>query len=767
MKRRILWLLNHTSLRKFEVPLLVELGYEVFCPKIFQVGSGDGSASITWEYDQTLSIPGDVLQKLNCVDFYEKISIETMDMMNQYFDIAIFHYFPKQFKSLVKSFCGVLVFQAFGLLGETSYTHQIVEDLGVATLQMTKRLGNRFFFAQAYPHLKDIECQYFQQRSIDMPLGLQKNHTAEWAGGDPRFLFVLPRINFAKYFNLIYQKFKKDFHGLEYIIAGAQPIPVNNDASVVGYMSKDAYRHAMNHCAAMFYHSTEKNHIHYHPFEAVQNGMPLIFMGGGMIDQLGGRGLPGRCETVREARRKLSALSKGDFKLAKKIIDSQEVLLDHFLYENCEKKWSLGMEKVRASLEDLVIETKRKKIAVILPQPYLGGVLDYTLRLVKCIVLGAAERGDDVSVVLGYPEDAVFDNKNYFKKVTELGVSLRPFSWLTKTTDWMRKTYQLMGVPDSFAKDSCVLGDGIDYFEDCDCLIFTADRIPGALYSSHPYVVVAHDYIQRYLPKMFRGYYEYPFIEAARKAEAVFVTTPATRADAVQYAGIEEEKILLTPLMFDLMPIPDATSQTKRMKPEKNYFLWSTNIAEHKNHLCALRGLADYYHKGGKLACAITGVNTELFDVRNSEKKFGDKLTPYVKEVRQMIEKDEELRSNIYIKGNLPKEHYAKLLQKAKFVFHPGYADNGNGTAIDAACLGVPTICSDYPAMRYIDVYVGINAHFFDPFDEDSICQALLDGEASCVEYAKGIPTRDHLKAFTVEETYSEIYEIIDKIMRE
>ena len=132
-----------------------------------------------------------------------------------------------------------------------------------------------------------------------------------------------------------------------------------------------------------------------------------------------------------------------------------------------------------------------------------------------------------------------------------------------------------------------------------------------------------------------------------------------------------------------------------------------------------------------------------------------------------MIEKDEELRSNIYIKGNLPKEHYAKLLQKAKFVFHPGYADNGNGTAIDAACLGVPTICSDYPAMRYIDVYVGINAHFFDPFDEDSICQALLDGEASCVEYAKGIPTRDHLKAFTVEETYSEIYEIIDKIMRE
>jgi len=766
MKKRVLWLLNHTSLRKFEVPLLVELGYEVFCPKIFQVGSGDGSASITYEYDKTLSIPEDVLKRLNGVDFYEKISVETMEIVNQYFDIAMFHYFPNQFKSLVKSFHGVLVFQAFGLLGEASYTHQIVEDLGVSALQQTKQVGNRFFFAQAYQHLKDVECQYFQQRAIDMPLGLEKNSTAQWVGGDPRFLFVLPRINFASYFNQIYQKFKKDFHGLEYIIAGAQPIPVNNDANVTGYMPKEEYRRAMNHCSAMFYHSTEKNHIHYHPFEAVQNGMPLVFMGGGMIDQLGGKGLPGRCETVREARRKLSALSAGNTRLAHKIIDSQEVLLDHFLYENCKKKWETGMEKVSAALQNLVVEKRRKKIAVILPQPYLGGVLDYTLRLVKCIVKGAAERGDEISVVLGYPENPVFSEKNYFREATELGVSLRAFCWIAKSAAWMERTLELMDVPKNFARDCCVLGDGANHFEDCDYLIFTADRITLPLYSSRPYIVVAHDYIQRYLIELFGGNYEYSYIDIARRAEAVLVTTPATQADAIQYAGIDENKVFLTPLMFDLMSVPD-TNLKRKFKPEKNYFLWSTNTMGHKNHLCALRGLADYYHKGGKLACAITGVNTELFDVHTSEKKLGEKITPYIREIRQLIERDDELKSNIYVKGNLPKEYYARLLQRAKFTFHPGYADNGNGTAIDAACLGVPTICSDYPAMRYINEHVGINAHFFDPFDEESICQALLNGEAKCTEYAKCVPTRDKLELFTVEGTYSKIYEIIDKVMRE
>ena len=55
----------------------------------------------------------------------------------------------------------------------------------------------------------------------------------------------------------------------------------------------------------MYYHSTEPDHIHYHPFEAVRAGMPLVFMAGGMLDRLGGIDLPGRSKPPKEARQKI------------------------------------------------------------------------------------------------------------------------------------------------------------------------------------------------------------------------------------------------------------------------------------------------------------------------------------------------------------------------------------------------------------------------------------------------------------------------------
>ncbi len=54
----------------------------------------------------------------------------------------------------------------------------------------------------------------------------------------------------------------------------------------------------------MFYHSQSPRHIHYHPFEAIKIGMPLVFMGGGMLDRMGGTNLPGRARTWGEATQK-------------------------------------------------------------------------------------------------------------------------------------------------------------------------------------------------------------------------------------------------------------------------------------------------------------------------------------------------------------------------------------------------------------------------------------------------------------------------------
>lgn len=776
-EKRILWLLNHTTLRRFEVPLLVELGYEVFCPKIFQVGSGDGSASVTYEFDKTLTIPENVLDEMNKIDFYERVPEHIMEYMNQYFDIAIVHYFPNQFEMLVRNFKGVLVFQAFGLLEEKPYTEVIVDDLGISVLELAKKMKNRFFFAQSYPHLYKVECEFFRQHTIDMPLGLEGiGKPKHWTGGDSRFLFVLPRINTADYFRNIYLKYSKEFREMDYIIGGAQPIPVENDPHVAGFLSKEEYDRAINQSAAMFYHSQEKNHIHYHPFEAIRNGMPLVFMADGMMDLLGGKDLPGRCTTIDEAKKKLKALCAGDKVLSEKIRSTQDVLLKHFSYENCCEKWKKGMALVDEQVGKLKKQTQqKKKVAIILPQPYLGGVLDYTIRLVKCMLKGMAEGREQYNIVVGYPEDPAFKDKNYFKEIEQDGVSFRTFIWQEKSEAWATEALQLMDVPTQYAHDCCILNDGMRYFEDCDYLIFTADRFPGPLFTTKQYAVVAHDYIQRYCPELIGEVYEHSFIQAARCADRIYTTTQATREDCIQYAGVTEEHVVLTPLMFDLVDSPKALvyvresdnqkdKKSKKLDVEReNFFLWSTNMAVHKNHKRALEGLKEYYHKGGTFTCVVTGVNTDLLDAELDEKEYQSRMNPYILELRRIIEKDETLRANIIFKGNMPKNSYLSILQHAKFVFHPGYGDNGNGTVIDAACLGVPTVCSDYPAMRYIDEYADLHAHYFDPFDVEDIGDALQQAESQWEEYRKQLPDREQLKHCTIEGRYQEMYEIIRK----
>lgn len=302
---RCLWLMNHRTLRAFEVPMLVDMGFEVFCPKMFPYDEGNLSADVTFEYDKTLSIPQEVLDKINEVDFYKGVPKNILDVINEYFDIAFIGFFPKQLKMLVEGFSGVIVMQPFGLSNGLTYTRIISDELGVNFLDKIEDMGERFIFGQSYENIAEIECRILKNRSMYLPLGLKDAYVKdEWEGGDNRILFVCPRINTSPYFRNIYTTFKKDFEGFDYLIGGAQPIQVRDDKKVAGFIPNEQYTYNMKHLAVMFYHSQEERHVHYHPFEAVKNGMPLIFMSGGILDIMGGKKLPGRCETIKEARKK-------------------------------------------------------------------------------------------------------------------------------------------------------------------------------------------------------------------------------------------------------------------------------------------------------------------------------------------------------------------------------------------------------------------------------------------------------------------------------
>ncbi|MGN1780916.1 hypothetical protein ACKE11_21165, partial [Yersinia enterocolitica] len=94
--KRILWLLNHTTLREYELPILVDLGFEVYTPKKFPRNADNRSASVTYEYDDSLNIPLEIIEQLNEYDFYsDRFDPKILSILNEYFSFAIVAYmFP-------------------------------------------------------------------------------------------------------------------------------------------------------------------------------------------------------------------------------------------------------------------------------------------------------------------------------------------------------------------------------------------------------------------------------------------------------------------------------------------------------------------------------------------------------------------------------------------------------------------------------------------------------------------------------------------------
>lgn len=746
-KKRVLWLFNHCTLIKSEVPILKELGYEVFIPKIPPF---DVSIAVDWSEDKNLSIPKDELDVLNRTDFYDsKIPRAAMEIMNEYFDAVIFGVFIESFKSLVTSFKGKLIFHPFGVSNETSYTNIIRTLGGNWLLKRIEGLGNRFWFGQSYKNLSEIECEFFQRRAIYLPIGMKDTNIIDrWSGTRKKVLFICPRIKINSYYNGIYQKFKTDFEGVPYSIGGVQPIAVNDDNSVVGYLPDEEYADFYPSHSCMFYHSQEKRHIHYHPFEAIKCGLPLIFMAGGMLDLLGGKKLPGRCKTIKEARMKCNKIINGDLKLANKIRKSQEVLLDTMSYEKCRNLWIKGINEIE-NTEINVVKDQNSKLAVILPEAYRGGLLDYTINLLKILRNGSDEQKDMLDIVFGFPEELLDDNRELFESIEEINVSLRTFEWETVGADRIKNYSKLIGNDLSyFENEYSIMNDGIRYFEDCDYMLFVVDRVRKNLFITKPYGVIVHDYIQRYVPELMGSYYEKPNIDLIRNSEANFTTTMCTLEDCVQYAGAKRENMHLIPLFFGDIEVNNVYTN----KNNKSFFLWSTNISFHKNHIMMLKAMELYYSMGGNLDCHITGVFTELFDpkVDISNYELLDIQIAYLEKCRSIIFKNKTLRRHLLFEGNLAKDEYYTLLASAKFLIHPGYGDNGNGSAIDAGLLGVPTLSSNYPAMRNMEDKMHLGITFFERNKPEALSKLLIQVEKNLSDLKNRVPCINELKKHTV-----------------
>ncbi|MCG9098027.1 hypothetical protein [Laribacter hongkongensis] len=739
-KYRVLWLLNHTALRKFELAQFEALGInEVFTPKKFPFDEGNISADVDCSLDSRLSVPKDELDILNEQDWYLSPSTQAWEIANRYFDVAVIGFFPDQIKSVIRHFKGAIVLRVFGLSAGYSYSQLIYQFGGERLVRDIKALGRRFWFGAGYRHLHQVEFRYLSDRNCFLPVGLATRASAEdWTGASQRVLFVCPRIGSSPYFEKVYKDFLKAFGDFPYTIGGAQPVAVE-DSNVIGFVSREQHERNMREHRVMFYYSQEKNHIHYHPFEAVAAGMPLLFMSGGLLDTLGGADLPGRCASLADARDKIKRILVGDEQLIRSIRSAQIILLDAIKAENCGPAWQSGFRRILEELEltrlDAVMRpiSARKKIAVILPVAYKGESLRGAKLIAKAILSGSIGAGEPVEVVFAYPDTGGDYSTDDFDDLPA-NIKQRPFNLRKTNAAEARRAMRYAG-HDNWEPSSelyLVLDDGIKEFMDCDLWLIVSDWLLAPILPLRPIAHMIYGYLQRYEPILTRGV-DQPFIDAVRIAERVFVTTEFARQDALQYGGVSSQKLVKLPMLSPYF----APVKVDGVMAEPDYFIWTTNAEPHKNHGNALRALDIYYGEfGGSLRCMITGVDTD---------SLLSSSLPHLKSLMAGLKSNKHLLSRLTFSGNLLNKDYRRLLAGAAFLWHPGRIDNGTFCVIEAASLGIPALSSDYPAMREIDAQFRLNLMWQQADDARSMANAIWEMERYHVALRENLPTAEEL----------------------
>lgn len=728
---------------------------EIYLPKIYPSDISFRSASVDFSEDASLTVPLDVLERLNCVNWYESASSEEWELASKYFDVCFFILHDiGVLKSAIDKFKGVMLWRAYGLDESLTYAkvlNILSQGVGKSWIQ---KLGRRFFFAQAYTHLKDIEPKFLSDRALYLPLGMHSvDFKDEWSGTEKRILFVCPDIAFNPYYARIYKDFISAFGAFPYAIGGAQPLEVD-DPNVMGFVSAEVHARNMKEMRLMFYHSQEKYHIHYHPFEAVRSGMPLVFMAGGMLDRMGGEGLPGRCRTVEEAHKKIKRLLDGDSAFIEEVRAAQTVLLDAMRPSHLEADWHLGLRRIKDAVGSYLQEEKRrviktKRIAVVLPVAYRGGSLRGAKLLAEAIRHGSAQAGEPADVVFAHLESEGDYSEDDFSDLHP-AIKRRTFKWKYLTAREARRAMRYAGHDDwePAAERYSVIEDSIKQLLDCDVWLILSDRLTSPLLPLRPIGLMVYDYLQRYVP-ILNGVAGQSFLEAARAAKRVFVTTEFTYQDALQYGGVKPGKVIKLPMLSpNFSAYRLGTSSEKR-----DYFIWTTNAAPHKNHVKALQALHIYYQQlEGTLHCKITGVGTHQLL----------KAPPcHLKATSSALEDNKALTERLTWCGNLPNAEYQFLLSSAAFLWHPGSIDNGTFSVVEAASLGVPSLSSDYPAMREIDEQFTLGLAWMDASDALAMARALKEMELTYQARRKVIPSATTLASQDVHQLSGEYWKAV------
>ncbi len=369
-------MVNHKTLLESEARIISTLGYEIFIPKIVPDSRRFRSGGVTFDFDDTLSLPKSVLRKLNKVDFFEsKLRPSIVRLMNRYFDAVFVIPYGETFGEVLRKFEGEIFFRAYGLERNRRYENFLTDLYGLRIMKEISSAGGKFWFAQGYFELAENEPAVLADRALTLPLGLPKRYW-DLEGTQKRtskkVLFVCPQIASNSFYKEIYDEFKEFIGDIPHVIFGVQDVKID-DPNVLGYITDSELYSEYQNSAVMYYPSKNPRHVHYSPIEASVIGLPIVFYEGSLLSRVAPEVKLGKCQNAAEAKRMISEILENDDDFSASIVADQKPIGARFteeyslqLFRDELSRTKLGSESSRP--QSFWIEAKR-----ILLMPFLRG----------------------------------------------------------------------------------------------------------------------------------------------------------------------------------------------------------------------------------------------------------------------------------------------------------------------------------------------------------------------------------------------------------
>jgi hypothetical protein len=133
--------------------------------------------------------------------------------------------------------------------------------------------------------------------------------------------------------------------GRNKIVIGGRQHLLFKDNRILGALQDSEFYSEMLSSRAMIYASKEASHVHYHPLEAMQSGMPVVFYKDSLLGNLLGKDLAGGVKSKGQARRLIRKLMRNVL-LAKSIGDTQRERVKRIERESLEDDFLQGIKEI-------------------------------------------------------------------------------------------------------------------------------------------------------------------------------------------------------------------------------------------------------------------------------------------------------------------------------------------------------------------------------------------------------------------------------------